>query len=141
MLSKGKRPYDPQTLGPRTRLRRNVQDMVATNVLSSGRLVELATDINRVDGASFPDIARISQGHNMARDLKRKFVKSSTWMPPYWCLVRCANRSTSQIERKWICMNLVHELVHVLEKQSIISKLLATDGMCPHTRRHYQARV
>ena len=44
MLPKTKRPYDPEALPPDKRLRANVQDLFANNLLSGKRLQELIND-------------------------------------------------------------------------------------------------
>ena len=58
MLSKRARPYDPEGLSKRARLRRNVEDIFASGQLSADRLTEVCKDINRIDPISFPDVAR-----------------------------------------------------------------------------------
>ena len=59
MINKNKRPYDPATLAPRPKLRRNIVDLAANNALPAARLAEVCRDVNAVDPASFADIARI----------------------------------------------------------------------------------
>ena len=45
MLSKNKRPYNPDVLPPPERLRRNVQDIAGDQLLSGARTMELHNDI------------------------------------------------------------------------------------------------
>ena len=45
MLSKNKRPYNPDVLQPPERLRRNVQDIAGDQLLSGARTMELTRDI------------------------------------------------------------------------------------------------
>ena len=61
MLSKRARPYDPEGLSKRARLRRNVEDIFASGQLSADRLSEVCRDINRIDPASFADLARVPE--------------------------------------------------------------------------------
>ena len=79
MLSKNKRPYDPDSLPKRARLRRNLEDIFASGQLSAARLTEVCNDINRVDPLSFQDVGRVPEqsrkGGNMARWWKRKLKK------------------------------------------------------------------
>ena len=138
MISKTKRPYDPGELCPRTKLRRNFQDMAATNALSMGRLSETCRDVNDVDQGSFADIARLQSGKNAARDLRRKFSKNVAWMPEYWAQVRCKTVKTQLTELQWIAFNLPHEVVHTIARLSTIEKLLATDNMDPLTKQHLE---
>ena len=59
MLSKRARPYDPEDLAKRARLRRNLEDIFASGQLSADLLTELCQDINRIDKGSFGDVARV----------------------------------------------------------------------------------
>lgn len=139
MQSKLKRPYDPQALPPRQRLRRNVQDLVGNNALASDRLTELARDIHRVDAGSFADVARIREGGNhQARDLRKVFLKSTAWMPLYWAQVRVKNIKSGKLESQWLAISLPHEIVHVLQRQGILEKILERDGMDTLTRQHLE---
>ena len=141
MLSKGKRPYDPEQLDPRTRLRRNVQDLFSTSAISSNRLSEVVRDINRVDESSLNDLCRASTtSHaNHHRDMMRKFAKSSTWMSVYWAEVRCKDIRSGAIKKEWMAFNLIHEVVHTLHKHSILDKLMCTDDMDTLARQHLDA--
>ena len=141
MFSKNKRPYDPGELQPRQRLRRNVQDLLATNSLSGNRLHEIACDVNRVDSASFPDFARNSQARpdNLPRSMFRKFLKRSTWMQPYWAQVRCMNTKTEKLELEWLAIRPPHEIVHVLRKHGLLEKLMERKGLDPLSRQHLES--
>ena len=70
MLSKRARPYDPECLSKRARLRRNVEDIFASGQLSAARLTEVCNDINRVDPISFADVARVPE-KNRRKDMSR----------------------------------------------------------------------
>ena len=78
MLSKRARPYDPESLSKRARLRRNVEDIFASGQLSAARLTEVCNDINRVDPISFADVARVaekSRRKDMSRWWRRRLKK------------------------------------------------------------------
>ena len=142
MLHKTKRPYDPQELAPRTKLRRNIVDIVANNSLSRARIAEVARDVNAVDPASFFDIARLSaksSANNTARDVRRKFVKGVAWMPVYWAQVRCRNVKKEAEELQWIAISLPHEILHAIQNISVLEKLHETEGMDPLTKAHHQS--
>ena len=98
MLSKNKRPYNPEDLSNRDRLRRNVGNIVATNSLSiMGRTMEVMRDVNAIDPFSFSDIVRLKQ----PRDMKKKFMKHMAWMPFYWAKIRCHDvKSNSERPRQ-----------------------------------------
>ena len=123
MLSKNKRCYEPETLEPRRRLRRNIQDLVATNALPMNRIGEVARDVHRIDQGSSPDIAKTKQStKNESRNLIGKFSKASTWMPVYWAQVRCLNPKTEELKHEWLAFNAIHEIVHVLQRLGTIEK-------------------
>lgn len=139
MLSKNKRPYDPEDLPPRTRLRRNVQDIASSNHLSMARSDELCRDVNRLDPGSFADIARSSAAgskSNRARALRGKFRKKVAWMPVYWAQVRTKDVKTEREHWSWLAFNLPHEYIAILKKLGVASKLLAKDDMDPLTLEH-----
>ena len=71
MLSKRARPYDPECLSKRARLRRNVEDIFASGQLSAARLSEVCKDINRVDPISFADVARVPDNQSRRKDMSR----------------------------------------------------------------------
>ena len=78
MLSKRARPYDPESLSKRARLRRNVEDIFASGQLSAARLTEVCKDINRIDPRSFHDVARVpdkSMNKNHCRWWRSKLKK------------------------------------------------------------------
>jgi hypothetical protein len=137
MLSKGKRPYDPEVLEPRTRLRRNVEDLFGSNRLSATRISEICSDVRRIDEQSFPGL-RPSTPRNAKRDLLKLFRKRSTWLPVYWAEVRCLDPKTQEVKPRWLAIRPLHEIVHVLGKHGIRSKLMEREGMDPLTREHLE---
>ena len=96
MLSKNKRPYDPNVLPPATRLRRNLQDIVADNLLSNNRANELLRDVAR---CGVPEFRRSSlkpgntgRVSDLGKKLRAKFGKRSKWPLPYWAKIRVLNK-------------------------------------------------
>ena len=79
MLSKRARPYDPEGLSKRARLARNVEAIFSSGQLSADRLSEVCRDINRIDPASFADLARVPEkgrrNRNMSRWWERRLKK------------------------------------------------------------------
>ena len=57
MISKKKRPYDPEELAPERRLRANLGDLLARNELPGTRIAELASDVNRVQPTALRNLA------------------------------------------------------------------------------------
>ena len=88
MLSKQKRPYDAASLGPRQRLRRNLETLHLSGESNANRPGELAGDVNGVDEASFTEVARHRakanyDDKNLARFFRRRFQKKMSWWPHY----------------------------------------------------------
>ena len=140
MLSKQKRPYDAESLGPRERLRRNLETLHLNGELSGERLGELCGDINRVDGASFPEVARRRAkvgpaDRNTARFFRSRFKKKMSWWPHYWAQVRCINVKTGKEELQWLAFHLPHEIIVVLKALSS-EKLMDREGLDPVALRH-----
>ncbi len=75
MLSKRQRPYDPASLDPTRRLRRNMTDLLSRNELPANRIGEICADVNRVAPTQLVDVANKGSSKNIARLLKRKFGK------------------------------------------------------------------
>ena len=77
MLSKRARPYEPEGLSKRARLRRNVEDIFASGQLSADRLTEVCKDFNRIDPVSFGDVARVpANSKHKSRWWKNKLRKN-----------------------------------------------------------------
>ena len=140
MLSKQKRPYDAASLGPRQRLRRNLETLHLSGELSANRLGELAGDINGVDEASFSEVARLRakpnyDDKNLSRFFRRRFQKKTSWWPHYWAQVRCKNVKSGEEELQWLAFHLPHEIILVLEAMSG-NKLMDKTGLDPVGLRH-----
>jgi len=137
MQGKRKRPYVPADLAPRSRLLANVADLIATNELSTDRACDLAADINAIDGDSLPGLAKQTK-KNAARNVRRQLAKHNNWMPVYWAQVRTKNVKTQKTKLEWIAINLPHEIVLALKKQSVRDAILQTEGLDPLTRKHLE---
>ena len=135
MLSKNKRPYDPETLSSSRRLRLNIGNLLSRNELPATRVGEIVNDVNRVAPAELRDLVG-PLGQNTAKKLRRKFLKKSTWMPDYIATIRTWNNKTQKVVEEKVPIQLIHEVVAVLLKHGNIDKLLATENMDPLTLEH-----
>ena len=72
MLSKRKRPYDPDSLPPSQRLRANLGDIVSSNTLSARRTQEIINDVADAGVSSFRSLKR-KLDTNVSRNLRRIF--------------------------------------------------------------------
>jgi hypothetical protein len=137
MLSKLKRPYDPEALPPTKRLKANLQDVLAGNQLPATRTQELINDM--VD-AGLPSMAGLKKpmGSNVARNLRRAFLKHAQWPKPYWAEIRVRNTRANSEELQVCCFMLPHEYVYVLNKVGLPSVLLSTEGLDPLSKEHLE---
>ena len=139
MLSKSKRPYDPESLPPSSRLRANVRDIWSNQGLTSARVVELAEDVNRVAPRELPDVASVKRDwENQARDVRRLFLKHSKWPNLYYAKVRLLDNKTQEEKEDWLAIRLPHEYVECLHKHGNLDALLGTSEMDPKTLAHLQ---
>ena len=95
MLSKTKRPYDPEALPPDKRLRANVQDLFANSLLSSKRLQELINDAAGAGASSMGCLSR-KDDKNATRHLRSKFLKRNQWPDVYWARIRVKDKKHRQ---------------------------------------------
>jgi len=136
MLSRRERPYDPEAMAPRQRLRANLFDLASTNSIALQRADEICRDVNRVDPASFADAARRPAKTNRAANLRRVLRKGCSWMPCYWAQVRCFDPKTQKEVLDWLAVQLLHEYITVLKRSGIVRKLLEVEGLDPPTLEH-----
>jgi hypothetical protein len=101
MLSKTKRPYDPAALPAEKRLRANVQDLFANNLLSGKRIQELINDAACAGASSMGSLTRKDDKY-ATRHLRSKFLKRNQWPDLYWARIRVKNKKT-QAEDTQLC--------------------------------------
>jgi hypothetical protein len=119
MLSKNKRPYDPEQLPPgRKRLAANLHHLASANQLSAGSVQEL---INDVSDSGIKGFKKRRTGHsgNTARNLMRSMVKRSQWPHLYWAKIRVMNLKTCVEEPQWMAFQLPHEFAEVLNRHGL----------------------
>ena len=103
LISESKRPCEAGSLGKRAKLRRNLEDLYSSGNISAGRLTEVCKDFNRIDCASFPDVARVRyDDQNNARWWRARMKKRMTWMPHYWAKVRVLDMKTGKEVWEWL---------------------------------------
>ncbi len=119
MLSKTKRPYDPAALPAEKRLRANVQDLFANNLLSGKRIQELVNDAAGAGASSMGSLTR-KDDKNATRHLRSKFLKRNQWPDIYRARIRGKDKNTG---RGYTTLSLL------LAARVLGS--LATPGHCP----------
>ena len=137
MLSKGKRPYDESELPAACRLRENIRDIFASNTLPAARVQSLlndASDAGVDDCREFRGIPR-----NVARNLRRSFLKRCLWPDLYHATVRVLDRTTGGEKESSIAFLLPHEIVHKLRKHGHTDVLTYTGGLDPVAGKHFRS--
>ena len=135
MLSKNKRPYDPDELPPPARLRRNVEDLFLSNTVSANRAQELLNDISDVGMRDFSRL-RNPLGKNNSRRLKTKFLKRSQWPKSYWQQIRAYDLKTQQETWQWCAFLLPSEYVEMLVRLGLTDVVLEQGGFDVKTKEH-----
>jgi hypothetical protein len=130
MMARNKRTYDEAELTgvPGARLRANVVDLFAQNVLSGKRAQDLCNDAADCGIAEFRSLKNTT-GSNQARHLRGKALKHCPWPDLYWAKVRCLDKRTQASTSQWVAMMLPHEYVMTLAKFGKEEVLYATDGL------------
>ncbi len=136
MLSKRQRPYDPASLDPTRRLRRNITDLLSRNELPANRIGEICADVNRVAPTQLADVANRGSSKNIARLLKGKLGKRGAWMPDYIATLRVWDAKSQSIVEEKVPVQLIHEIVAVLKKFGTLDKIMETANMDPLTKEH-----
>ena len=134
MLAKNKRPYDPTVLPPAQRLRRNTQDIVADNLLSTARSNELLRDVARCRVSGFRRLG--SRKTKSTSKLRNKLMKNSKWPHLYWARIRTRNNRTGREERKWCSFFLPHEILEALAKAGDVEAMYECSCMDEWSERH-----
>ena len=135
MLSKTKRPYDPEALPPDKRLRANVQDLFANSLLSGKRLQELINDAAGAGASSMGCLSR-KDDKNATRHLRPKFLKRNQRPDVYWARIRVKDKKTQAEDTQLCACLLPHELLEVLHRLGDRRVLHATDGLDPKSQEH-----
>ena len=137
MLSKHKRPYDPQTLPPDKRLRANLGDVFSSNQLSARRTQELINDCAAAGVTTFCSLKR-PLGTNISRNLKRIFLKGCQWPSVYWAQIRVWNTKASREELQWMAFLLPHEYTAALTKYGDLDILRSDLHLDPLSKNHLE---
>ena len=141
MLSKNKRPYDPNELQPHARYRRNIQDLYADNALSSSRLQELLDDAHDAGIEGLRDVrSNASSKHakaNAHKKLRRKFAKGSQWPKLYWARIRTYSAKSHGERYQWVAFMLPHEYLEVLHRLSDGHAMYDKSGLDPKSLEHF----
>ena len=138
MLSKRPRPYDDDVPAAK-RLAANVRDLYAMNTVSCRRTQMLINDMHAAGVADLPAPVNSLEDTHLARKLRGKMTKWSLWPKDYEANVRLWNRTTEEEEIGAVAMLLPHEVLEMMFKFGLRSKLYATSNMDPLSAQHLAA--
>ena len=124
VLSKNKRPYDPELLQPEQRARANMQDLFANNAISGHRAQELINDFSAAGARGLRRLTGASGGKHAARHLKRGFLRNPQWPGLYWAQIRVDNKKSHTEEAQWLAFFLPHEILEALARLAADKELL-----------------
>ena len=137
MLSKHKRPYDPQALPPDKRLRANLGDVFSSNQLSASKTQELINDCSAAGVTTFCSLKR-PLGTNISRNLRRIFLKGCQWPSVYWAQIRVWNTKASREEWQRMAFLLPHEYTAALTKYGGLDIMRSDLHLDPSNKNHLE---
>lgn len=140
MLGKHQRGYDAAKAPPPKRLRGNVQDLMASGLISATRAQELLRDGAAAGSADCASAVRPgASGKNAARDLRRQALRRSCWPQDYVFQATCRAPRTHGTEPMPVHMMLPHEVVATLFHFGHAEAVRDRRGFDPGSRRHLEA--
>ena len=143
MLSKhGRQWHDPQQPAAQ-RLQANIDALASANLISASRTELL---LREAEAAGVPGLKRCNEqvncksfGKNTARAWKRRKLKHSHWPKHYYFQCRLWDPKTSSIKSEEICIDLPHEIVHLLVEQGQEDALLDNTFLDAIGKKHLDA--
>lgn len=135
MLSKHSRAYKTESVPPAKRLRRNLEDLFASNIVSGSRAQELFNDAAAAGDQSVRTLLGPC-GHNAARNLKRRLLKGSLWPSLYEATIPCWSPRLHRQEDHRVALLLPHEALAVMCRVGSLQKLQEKAQCEPQTAEH-----
>ena len=139
MLSKTKRPYDPNELPPARRLRHNLVDLFGRNVISGSRASELLRDAAAAGVSGCAELVGASSsndGPHGARTLQRRLLRWTVWPDLYVAEISLWDPRRSCPIKEKVAFLLPHEIVAAVARTSHREALLSKSRLDPHTQAH-----
>ena len=118
------------------RLRENLVDLYASNIVSADRAGNLFSDAELAGAAHVKDLAMKSCPKNCSRGLMSKLLKRSSWPSLYYAKIRLYCLKKQQIVLQWVPVLLPHELLAALLQYNDVGTLCRTSSAaeCTKTR-------
>ena len=129
MLSKRQKPYDDDVPAPK-RLAANVLALYADNQISCLRAQSFINDMADAGVAHLPAPVRRNPD-NVARTLRRNFLKNNKWPKDYWAQLRVLDRDSREEVLQWCPIMLPLEIMDMLVSYGNVNLLSDTSDMDP----------
>lgn len=140
MLGRNQRASAPEELPAAKRLRANVLDLVASNVVSGSRGLELLQD-GALAGSSDcrHAVRQTTSAKNAARTLQRYTLRFTAWPPDYEAPVRVWNPKSQQVETETVALMLPHEILEAMARLGNTEALYEQAGLDPRSLDHLRS--
>ena len=140
MLSKRGKPYNPNASAASRRLGLNVRNLFASNTVSASQAQELFNDAEAagVERHNLPTRSRDMKGTNLARDLRKSFLKRKQWPTEYQARIRLLDRHTKEESWQEVALLNVHELLEMLYRFADKDLLADTSLLDPISRQNLE---
>ena len=112
MFSKRQKPYD-EAVPPARRLSANIRNLYASNITSGRRAQTLINDANSAGVEHLPAPVRDPDNKNLARSMRRSFVKYSKWPSEYEAKIRVLDIRTQVEKEDKVALMLPHEVLQM----------------------------
>ena len=120
------------------RLRANLADLFASNIVSGARVQSVFSDANLAHASHVADLAKAGNNgkysNNSPRDLRRKLMKGNHWPPLYYAKIRLYDLKRQRTLHKWLPMLLPHEMLSALAQCNDPATLTSCSHMCAQTK-------
>ncbi len=108
------------------RLRENLVDLFASNIVSADRASSLFRDSHDAGAQNVKDLVMKKGSRNTSRGLRSKLLRRSAWPGLYNAKVRLFNPKLQRITWQWLPMLLPHELLAALVKVNDLETIAST---------------
>ena len=116
------------------KLRANLVDLFASNIVSGQRAQSLFSDAADAGCANVADLKKAGKGGNSNRDLRRKLLKRSAWPSLYYAKVRLYSPKLQKVVRSWLPLMLPHEALASLCVINDIATMTSTAAAAECTK-------
>lgn len=119
------------------RLRSNIADLMLGNDISSLRAQSIYKDAADAGIDEMTRLANTGTGSNVPRNMLRKLMKGSKWLPIYYAPIRVWSVKLQKLVLVKLPFLLPHELIYMLQTRALTpDSLHKKDGLSEATQQH-----